>query len=704
MSVIQRIRDKATWIIFGAIALALTAFILQDAFMRKGSFFTNTTTVGKVNGTTIAKTDFDQKVDFYEQVNGGQMQREQLIGSVWDQMVNETITGQEYEKLGLQVNAKELSDILFGSNPPQWMQQAFTDPKTGVFDVNKAKQQFNEIKKKTNDPQVAQMYEAYIQPTIDQALRQKYQSLLSGAVYVPKWMAEKMNADASLIAKISYVTVPYTTIADSTLKVTDDEINVYVKKHSKEYERDDESRILSYITFDAAANAADTEVVRAQLKQMQPEFETAPDVKSFLTSKGSELPYYDSYRIKSEIKEQGTDSSIFTLSPGTIYGPYINGANMVLAKLAGTMQMPDSAKVRHILVATHQQDQQGGSLQRIRDDDAARKRLDSAIALINSGVSFDSVCAEYSDDPGSKDKGGLYDYFPSGQMDEAFNDFAFTHKTGDKDVVKTVYGFHYIEVLGQRGLHTGYKIAYLAKPIVASQETINNANTAATQFAAMSRNKTQFDSNAAKIKKLPLTSQEFKENDFTIQGIGSSRELVRWAYDHKSGEVSEPVQVDEKYVVALLAGINKKGLPDAQSVRAAAEPLVKSEKKAKQIIATKMKGNTLEEIARNAGAAVQVADSVSFSSFVIPAVGNEPFIIGASFNKQIQSKPSAPIAGITGVFVVKGEGVSASANLTSSAEVQKSNIVNMLKQQISYRFMDFLKKASDVKDYRSTFY
>ena len=54
-------------------------------------------------------------------------------------------------------------------------------------------------------------------------------------------------------------------------------------------------------------------------------------------------------------------------------------------------QLPDSVKVRHILVSTHQQQEQGGALMRVREDSAARKRLDSAIALINSGSNFDSV-------------------------------------------------------------------------------------------------------------------------------------------------------------------------------------------------------------------------------------------------------------------------------------------------------------------------
>src|SRR5436305_1965994 len=120
MSVIQRIRDKAAWFVFGAIALSLIAFILQDAFMRNkgggGGLFSNTTTVGKINGTSIEKDEFENRLTFYEQANG--MQRDQLMGSVWDYMVDEAIMQQEYDKLGLAYTSKQQSDEWFSDNPP----------------------------------------------------------------------------------------------------------------------------------------------------------------------------------------------------------------------------------------------------------------------------------------------------------------------------------------------------------------------------------------------------------------------------------------------------------------------------------------------------------------------------------------------------------------------------------------------------------
>src|SRR5207253_1380892 len=123
--------------------------IVQDAFYRKGNFFGSGTTVGRINGETIDHDVFEHKVSFYEEANGGQIQRDQLIGQVWDYMVNQIVVKQEINKLGLEVTGNEKSDILFGDNPPQWMQQAFTDPKTGQFDVNAARKQIAAIKSRS---------------------------------------------------------------------------------------------------------------------------------------------------------------------------------------------------------------------------------------------------------------------------------------------------------------------------------------------------------------------------------------------------------------------------------------------------------------------------------------------------------------------------------------------------------------------------
>lgn len=698
MSIIQRIRERGAWIVFGIIALALIAFILQDSSFRGGGMFNNTTTLAKVNGEEIDRNDFEARMEMLNQMNGGQIPREQLMPSAWNMVVEQTVMQQEFKKLGITFGSKELNNMLFGSNPPQWLRQGFTDPATGVYDSVKVKQQFVEMKKRPNDPQVKQFWQAYIEPTVEQALQEKYQNLLVKAVYVPKWMGEKYNADNNSFSNIRFVSVPYGSIDDATVQVTDDEINAYVKKHEKEFTVKEGSRSISYVAFNAAPTSQDSAVVYQQLESLKPEFAATENAQQFINMKGSETPYHDGYVTASNLKVPNADV-IKQLPVNEVYGPYVDGTNYTIAKMVGKRMMPDSVKVRHILVNF------GGNGVA---DSTAKKRIDSIAAAIKNGADFNQLVLQYSDDPGSKDKAGEYEFsslqFPN--LSKEFAEVAFYGNTGDKKTVKvenSAYtGYHYIEVLQQKNMQDAYKIAYVSKPIMASDETINIAHTQAQQFAAAVKDRKTFDALAEKEKLPVLVANDIKELDFVINGLGNNRQFVRWVYDNKVDEVSEPTQMDDRIVVAVVTAVNKPGLMSAASARPMAEPFIKNEKKAKIIIDTKIKGTTLDAIAQSANTTVTSADSLSFNGFV-PNVGNEPKLIGAAFNKSLLNKLSTPIAGNGGVYVLSVLNIGAQPGM-ADVEMIRQSLINNIQSQLGYRSMGALRQAATIKDYRSKFY
>ena len=705
MSVIQKIRDKYAAVVIAVIALSLVGFILMDAFVGRSRGAGTSTTIGKVNGENIERNDFEKKLAMQQQMYASQgAQRDQLIGNVWEQSVDDIVMNQEYKKLGLQFNAKELNDLLFGPNAPQWLKNEFTDKATGQFKVNDAKQYFSQMKKQKDNPNLEMFNEAYIKPTISQALREKYMALLNQTIYVPKWMSEKSLADQNAIAGFSYVAVPYTSISDSTIKISDDEIKSYVDKHKEEFKQDEEVRSISYVAFNAFPNAQDSSTVYNQIKSMKSEFATATDAQNYITRVSSETPYLDAYVLGSKIMVPNADS-IKTLADGQVFGPYLDGKNYTVAKMISRRSIPDSAKVRHILIKTAEKGQP------VLADSIAKIRIDSIANAIKAGADFNSMVIKYSDDQGSKATAGEYT-FPSTQfsgISKEFAETAFYGSVGDKKVVKvensSYSGYHYIEVLNHLNTGTGYKVAYLSKTIDASQETINTANNAAAQFSATSRNQKQFEQNAAKEKIQPLTAVDIKPNDFSIPSLGESRQFIRWVYDNKVGDVSEPYEIGDNYVVALITSTQQKGIMGVAKARQTAEQFIRNEKKAKQIISTKFKGGaTLEAIALGATAQILRADSVSFAQPFIPNVGNEPKITGAAFNKSLQGKLSEPIAGNTGVFVIKADKISAVAGAIPNADELRKQMVMQLKQMGGFRSMEALKKAADITDNRADFY
>lgn len=696
MSVIQSIRDKGAWIIFGIIALALIAFILQDGMRRGGRMFSNTDVIGKVNGTKILKGDFDDRRALQERMYGAQgAPSEQIITAVWNQEVSELLMGQEYDKLGLQVSPKELSDILFGDNSP--LRQEFTDPKTGEFKANDARQAFAQLKRSKNADQIKMINSVYIDPAVQQTLRTKYQNLLLQAAYIPKWMLEKQQADNASFTSFSYVYVPYMSVSDSLAKVTDAEIAEYVKAHANEFKKEEETRSVSYITFSAAPSPNDSAEVYKQISDLKAGFAETKDEEGYLSKVGSEVPYYNSYFSKSRLQQANKDTLV-KIPVGQVYGPYIDGANYTLAKMVGQRQWPDSAKVRHILIATS--DPRSGQM--IRPDSVGKKLIDSIQTAIKNGANFDSLCLKYSDDPGSKEKGGVYDYFPQGNMVIPFNDFAFDNPVGAKGVVKTDYGYHYVEVLGHKGMGTAYKIAYLAKNIRASQETDNTASNAAAQFAVSCKNAQGFNTGALKINKQILSANDIKQNDYMVPGIGQSRSLVRWIYEHNVGDISDPVSIGDQYIVAIISSVNPAGLMSVAEARPSVETILRNKKKATRIIDTQFKGNSLQAYATSTGAPVRQADSLSFAAPFISGVGSEPKIVGAGFNKALMNKTSTPIAGETGVFAIQVNSIGAKA-IASDPETTKQGMLQSVKM-LSYRGLDALRKAADIKDYRSKFF
>jgi peptidyl-prolyl cis-trans isomerase D len=106
-----------------------------------------------------------------------------------------------------------------------------------------------------------------------------------------------------------------------------------LEKHKDEFKQD-RSRSIEYVTFDAAPSKADTNQVLQQLLAVKDEFVTTTDPESFITRNGSEIPYYDGYLAKSKIQVPNADT-ILALANGAVYGPYIDNNNFVMAKMIG---------------------------------------------------------------------------------------------------------------------------------------------------------------------------------------------------------------------------------------------------------------------------------------------------------------------------------------------------------------------------------
>jgi peptidyl-prolyl cis-trans isomerase D len=710
MQIIQNIRDKGAAIVIGVIALSLIGFILMDANLGSNRNKMGSETIGKINGEAIDNKDFAAKVKQIEEQYGGRISGAQIYQvrqNAWDQIVAERVLATEFEKLGLTFSPKEMSAIMFSDDAPQTLKQAFSDKTTGQYDIAKVQQWWQTAKKSKGEQREA-IEVQIVEPMKLQALYTKYSSMIAASAYYPTWMKEKENTDAKNFANISYVSVPYNVINDSTIKVTDEDIIDYMGKHKALYKQEG-GRMISYVSFSANPTSADTAKTYETVANLKTAFAVDTNTKVFVSKNMSAKNYDDVYVPKSKLTMPQKDS-VAALPIGFVYGPYMDGGDIVLAKMLGTKILPDSIKCRHILIATT--DRQSG--QEILSDSIAKGRIDSIMLALNTGSSFDDLESKFSTDMAAhKDKGVMTFDIATVQNKEQFapefGEFLLNEKGETKKAVKTNFGWHYIEILEKKNPTSTYKIAYMAKQIVASDETVTAASSKANKLSGEARDVKALEANVAKngYKKIDVPTI-VKENDFQLGGLQDARQLIKWAFEAKQGNVSEAFSIGDNFVVATVDKIQPEGLPDAKTGRPMVEVTIRNLKKADQIKTKLTATPTLETAAAayNVQVATAGADSsLTFSSQIINGIGQEPKLIGAAFNKAYQVKVSEPIAGTNGVYVMKVNSIGTKpADAPEVIEKQATDRAKQLMQQISTGWFESLKKLADIKDERTALY
>ena len=702
MSIIQQIRDRAAVLLTGLISISLIGFLVQDAFIGNGGsmFDSQATSVGSIDGKDIELVEFSQRVNQIEQnyrtqgMQGNEMMTQNIIETIWNSDIQEILLTNQANKLGFKVTSKEIGTLLFSEDAPQEFKQQFTDKNTGQFDLAAAKAWMNGVKQSNKADEVQMVVDQLIKPTEIRLLTEKYISFFSQGSYVPGWMLEKAAADNVSFSSFSYVGIPYSIISDSSIKVTDQEIEEYVNKHKDDFKQEHVKGI-SFVTFSATPSAADTLKVLNQLNALKSDFISTDDPVAFVTRNNTSIPYFDGFAMKSKL-QMGAKDSIINMRVGAVIGPYEDAGSLVLAKKISTKNRPDSVHIRHILVGTV--NPQNGT--QIRTDSVAKKKIDSIYYVIKSGGDFGSLAKSQSDDGGSKDKGGEYDFTSLDiNLDKDFANFIFDKPKGTMEVVKTSFGYHVIEVLGQKSFEPAYKVAYLSKRIVASEETDASASGAAIQFVGTSKDFKSFNETAAKGNLNKESAENIKEMDFGAGSL-SSRAIVKWTFENSVGTVSDPFDLKDRYVVAIITNEVKEGVQPASVARVLVEPILKNKKKAEYIVKKAGKEKDLSKLAAMFGGSSGTADSVKFNQPFVQNLGTESRVIGAAFNKKNLSSTSDVIDGQNGVFYISVNQTGTTPSASVDLQGQKSAMEAQIKQFASYSTLESLKKSAKIVDNR----
>jgi peptidylprolyl isomerase/peptidyl-prolyl cis-trans isomerase D len=707
MAILNSIRKRGVFLII-IIALALFSFILADV-IRNGGFSSekSLTTVATINGETLTRDIFMKQVELTQRNLGENGTTAQAMNMVWDRELRNVLQQQQYDALGLTAQKEQLEESLrmgLASNP------TFQDT-DGVFSALKVQEYIANVK--ATNPTAYQQWLDYennlksgaLQTTYYNMIKAGMRSTLSEGEQEYRYQNDKIN--------MQYVYVPYTSIPDTDVSVTDSEIEAYIRNNAADYEQTPQVDV-QFVSFSEApsdADIADAETTITSLLKDREVYnsninatetlkglENTQDYQNFIND-NSDVPFQDRYFFKSDIPEAIAED-LFATPLNGIYGPYKLGNNNNISKVIGITQMPDSVQSRHILIRYQGSFRASDAISRSKED--AKAMADSiARVLKRNRNKFEALAKTLSDDKSNSDNGGDLGYSGPGKLTKDFNDFIFDNKTGTLGVVETEFGFHVVEVQEQKNKQKAMKFATISKEIEASEKTLNEVFANASRFEVAAQ-KGDF-SQIAKTQELALKPvNKIGALDATIPGVGNNRSIVNWAFeeDVSVGDVKR-FSILDGYVVVQLTRKSPKGLMSIAEASTLVMPKLRNAYKAKQIMAT-ISGDDLDAIASSQGITVQNATAITMAAPTIPGAGAEPEVVGAAFAKAA-GETTRLIAGEKGVFKVRVTAVNNAPVLENYASYA-NQLNSAATPAVNTKVYQALKNAAEIEDNRANFF
>jgi peptidyl-prolyl cis-trans isomerase D len=697
MAVLAKIRQHSA-IMIGVIALALFSFIIQDLFSN-GSFGSSSKDVGSINGKDVSFEDFRIKVSNVEKSGQG-ITATEASKRVWDQEVTVALLSAEFEKLGLRVGEKHILDILKGDQNigknPMFLNAA------GMFDVAKFKEYFK------SNPEQAQYLKDREKDAELNAKFQIYNTLIKAGIYTTESEGKFNYEMASNKVNFAYVAGLYSTIKDSDVKITDAEIVDFMKLSPKKF-KSEETRNVEYVLIEDKASVADENEIKSKINGLLSGsvvynqatgkndtvagFRATTNVVEFVNS-NSDVPYDSSYVAKKDLPAVDADQ-LFNLAPGAVYGPYVYGKYYCISKSLGK-KAGVNAKASHILIGF--EGSQTPNMREKRTKAEAKAKAEGILAQVNANPDSFLMLAFTNSDDSSAQQGGDLGYFGQNQMVKPFNDFVFNSGIGKVGLVETQFGFHIIKITDKQD---GVRLATVAQKIEASEATSDKAFTQATKFEMDAVDK-DFNKLAKEMGLTVTPGVSVKAMDENFGPLGNQRAIVRWAFEKESkeGSVKRFEVANVGHVIAKVKAIDNSGLIPVDQARPYVETILKNKKKA-EMLKAKMNGTSLEAIAKATGSSVQQATNVTLENPVLTGgVGQEPKVVGNAF-ALAANKVSAPIEGVTGVYVVKNISTVKAPALKSYAD-QVARLKGQSASDVN-RVLPALKEDADIKDNRKDF-
>ena len=716
MATLQKIRSKGPLLMI-VVGLALFAFIAEEFFRSMQSASAESKQrVGEIYGESLSYQDFQAMVDEYTEVvkltrGANSLDSEemtQIRDQVWNTYVQNKLIEHEAEKLGLTVTDAEVQEIINKGQSQYLMQTPFRNEQTGAFDVNMLKKflaDYDNMKKNPSQmpADYIQYYESlfkmwqFIEKSIKQeALVNKYQSLLAHTV-ISNPVSAKMNFEGRVNeSDVLLASVPFTTIADSTIKVEDADLKAKYEEMKENFKQISESRDFKYISVRVRASEKDKADLKKEMDEVSKQLVEGGNIAKIVREGGS-LVNYSEIPVGKAALPGDIAMQLDTMTLNKVVGPYYNPGDQTynVVKLMDRVSAPDSIQYRQIQIAG-------------ADEATNTKTADSIMTALNNGTPFDSIAKKYGQ-TGEKIwiTSRNYEGATMGADDLKYIKAIRNGNVNELQNLKISQANIILQVTDRRAMDTKYDVAIVKCPVIFSNETYSKAYNDFSQFLAANPTLEAMEANAAKAGYQLLTQKDMFSNQHTVAGISNTSEALRWLFneDTEVNSVSKMYECgnnDNMLVVALTA-VNPVGYRSMESVKDILTREVIKDKKAKQISEKMASWKSVNDARQMTGAVIDTVKHITFNSpvFVSATGSNEPAINGA-VDKTNKGQFKSGVKGMAGVYAfqvlnkTKGQ-----EKMDAKAEENMLNSKNM--RGMGQFIMDLYNKA-EVMDHRYLFF
>lgn len=712
MATLQKIRSKGPLLVI-VIGLALFAFIAGDAWKvlqpHQGK-----QDVGEVNGEVLSAQDYQKMVDELSEVikltNGLNSLTEDQLNNVkdqvWQSYVNNKLIAEQAEKLGLKVTDAEIQSIIDQGTHPLLMQTPFRNPQTGMFDKDMLKKFLVDYANLNASQMPAQYVEYYqkmgafwqfVEKTLAQStLAEKYQNLVTKSLISNPVAAEDAFNSRTEQSDLLLAGVPYSSINDSTVQVSDSEIKDRYNEKKEQFKQLVETRDIRYIDVKVVPSDADRKAVEKEVTEYSNQLaSTTADFGTFVRSTGSSVNYSD-VPVSKSVFPADVASRLDSTNVNEVYGPYYNQTDdsYNAFKLLAKVSSPDSIQFRQIQVYA--------------DTEEKTKTLaDSIYNALKGGADFAAVAKIYGQTGeatwvnAQSWEGSELDAdnskFINTLLNQPVNELANLNM-GQANLI--------LQVMNKKSMQTKYKVAVVKREVEFSKETYNAAYNKFSQFVAQNTTIDSMVKNAEESGYTLMPRTDLSSAEHYVGGVRSTREALKWIFAAKPGEVSPLYECGENdhLMVVALDKIHEAGYRDINSVAEMLRAEIRRDKKAEKIMEEMKKYNSIAQVK---GMKDAVSDSVKHVTFSAPAYisvtrSSEP-VIGAVAAKTAANKVSAPIKGNGGVYMIQVYAKEKGSE-KFDAKQEETTLTNMAVRIAGNQLINDLYQKAKVVDQRYLFF